>query len=187
MTSNRDPGSRHASRGPGSGKANPAENRAEMTNRREFLARAAYGAVALGAAGCVSAAGVPASHGAPPQRLRVFSKNQAATYAAWCDVLAIGAAKAGVTRFVDRYLARPYPDSLLMIRYLQNPPFDDFYLSGIAGIDQESQARFSKPFLELNIEERRSVVDAVATSSTMAWTDPDPFFSVLYPEPTPWT
>lgn len=176
MTSNRDPGIRNASREPDSGKPDPAENRADLTSRREFLTRAAYGAVALSAAGCVSVAGVAASHGPPSGPLGVFSKNQAATYAAWCDVLVIGAARAGVARFVDKYLARPYPVSLLMLRYLQNPPFVDFYLNGVAGVDEESQVRFSKPFLELSVKERRSVVDAAATSSTMAWTDPAPFF-----------
>lgn len=141
--------------------------------RREFLVQSASGAVALGFLGFVSPAGLAAAQGLPPRRLRVFSRLQAATYAAWCDVLAIGAAKAGVARFVDKYLARPYPDFLLLLRYLQNPPFDDFYLGGIAGVNEESRARFSKPFLALGADERNAVVEAAATSTTQVWTEPD--------------
>jgi hypothetical protein len=77
---------------------------------------------------------------------------------------------------VDKYLAGSYPDSLLLLRYLQNPPFTDFYLGGIAGVDQESQARFSKWFLALNEPERMVVVDAAVNASTVAWKEPDPNF-----------
>jgi len=152
------------------------EDRAEPTSRRAFLARAGVGVAALGVAGCVSPAGLAAAHGRPPKRLRVLSKGEAATYGTWCDVLAIGAAKAGVAFFVDKYLAEPFPDSLLLIRYLQNPPFTDFYLGGIAGIDQESEARYSKPFVTLDDARKKSVVEAAVTSSTIAWTTPNPNF-----------
>ena len=152
------------------------EDRAELASRRAFLARAGLGVAALSVAGCVSPAGLAAANGRRPRRLRVFSKGEAATYAAWCEVLAIGAAKAGVAVFVDKYLAEPFPASLLLIRYLQNPPFTDFYLGGIAGIDQESEARFSLPFISLDVSQRESVVDAAVTSSTIAWTTPNPNF-----------
>lgn len=150
------------------------EDRAELASRRAFLARAGVGVAALGVAGCVSPAGLAAANGRRPRRLRVFSKTQAATYAAWCDVLAIGAAKAGVAVFVDKYLAEPFPESLLLIRYLQNPPFTDFYLGGIAGIDQESEARYSESFVTLDDTRKKLVVEAAVTSSTIAWTTPNP-------------
>jgi hypothetical protein len=155
---------------------NAIEDRPELASRRAFLARAGIGVAALGVAGCVSPAGLAAANGRPPRRLRVFSKAQAATYGAWCDVLAIGAARAGVAFFVDKYLAEPFPDSLLLIRYLQNPPFTDFYLDGIAGIDQESEARFSSPFLDLDKTQKETVVDAAVNSTTVAWATPNPNF-----------
>ena len=152
------------------------EDRAELASRRAFLARAGIGFAALGVAGCVSPAGLAAANGRPPRRLRVLSEAQAATYAAWCDVLAIGAAEAGVAFFVDKYLAEPFPESLLLVRYLQNPPFTDFYLGGIAGIDQESEARFSAAFLDLDKARKETVVNAAVNSSTVAWTTPNPNF-----------
>ena len=150
--------------------------RDESSSRREFLADLYSSVVALSVLGFASPAGLAAADGSRPKKLRVFSKSEAATYAAWGDVLAIGAAKAGVAQFVDKYLAKPYPDSLLLLRCLQNPPFDDFYIGGIAGINQESQARYSRPFLELQADRRNAVVNAAATSSTIAWTTPSPNF-----------
>jgi len=145
-------------------------------SRRSFVVSAGFGTAVLGAASSLSPAGLALAKGPRPGRLRVFSAAQAKTYAAWCEVLAIGAAGAGVAFFVDKYLAEPFPQSLLLIRYLQNPPFTEFYVSGISGIDEESRARFSLPFLALEENQRRAVVDAAVTSSTIAWTNPNPNF-----------
>ncbi len=144
-------------------------------SRRKFLNNTVRTAGLGAAIGC-SPAGVIAAQGSRPQTLRVFSAPQAETYAAWCDHLAIGAAEAGVAFFVDKYLAENHTESLLLIRYLLNPPFADFYLGGIAGIEQESRARFSKPFPELPRRARDAVVHAAVTSSTVAWTEPNPNF-----------
>jgi Gluconate 2-dehydrogenase subunit 3 len=164
-----------------SGAANSSANqrlgigtRKGTMSRREFLTNMNSSVAAVAVLGLVSPAGLAAADGHRSEKLRVFSKSEAATYAAWGEVLAIGAAKAGIAQFVDKYLAKPHPDSLLLLRLLQNPPFDSFYIGGIAGIDQESQARFSRPFLSLQVEQRNAVVNAAAASSTIAWTTPNP-------------
>ena len=144
-------------------------------SRRKFLDTTARAAAVGTALGC-SPAGMAMAQGSPDTKLRIFSDAQAKTYAAWCNILAIGAAEAGVALFVDKYLADAYPASLLLTRYLQNPPFAPFYLAGIAGIDQESRKRFSNPFLDLGEADRNGIVHAAATSSTVAWTDPNPNF-----------
>lgn len=176
MTDTRNIDARSASGEPSANRRAGIGLRDGSLSRREFLADLRSSVVALAVLGFASPASLAAADGRRPKKLRVFSKSEAATYAAWGDVLAIGAAKAGVAQFVDKYLAKPYPDSLLLLRLLQNPPFDDFYTGGIAGIDQESQARFSRPFLALQAEQRNAVVNAAATSSTIAWTTPNPNF-----------
>ncbi len=144
-------------------------------NRRQFASQTA-GAAVLGFSFGSSVAGLALAQGKPPKQLRVFSELQAETYAAWCDILAIGAAKAGVAHYVDKYLAEPYAESLLLLKCLQIPPYTDFYLTGISGIDKESVDRFSKPFLSLDKSGRKSIVDAAVKSSTKVWTDPNPNF-----------
>jgi hypothetical protein len=147
-----------------------------MRTRREFLLQSTSGAIALGFLGFLGPAGLACSRGKPSGDLQVLSEEQAATYDAWCDVLAVGASGAGVARYLDQYLAAPFPETFLFLRLLENAPLDAFYVNGIAGIEDESKARFGKRFLALTDGQRRSVVDAAATSSTVAWTDPAPSF-----------
>lgn len=103
---------------------------------------------------------------------RVFDQTQAETFSAWCDLLAVGAADAGVAQYVDRYISGPYGKSLLLLRFFQNPSLGDFYKTGIAGIEQESRARFAKPFLQLARDDRRAIVEAAVQSRTKAWPAP---------------
>jgi gluconate 2-dehydrogenase subunit 3-like protein len=53
---------------------------------------------------------------------------------------------------------------------------DGFYLAGIAGIGQESEAQFSKPFLELTEPQREFIIESASTPSTVAGMDPAPAF-----------
>lgn len=104
--------------------------------------------------------------------LRTFSTSQADTYSAWCDLLATGAANAGVAQFVDKHISEPYGKSLLLLRYFQGGSLREFYAAGISGIDQESRSRFKKPFLQLDRKDRLTVVDAAAHAKTVAWDTP---------------
>ncbi|HXV59515.1 MAG TPA: gluconate 2-dehydrogenase subunit 3 family protein [Vicinamibacteria bacterium] len=149
------------------------------TDRRAFLERLASGALGFASLGCLSAAGLGAAQGRAPDRLRVFEELEAELFGAWCDELAPGAADARVASFVDKYLAEPFEESLLLLRVLQNPPFVDFYRNGLAGIDLESHSRYGRSFLRISSKERSAIVEAAATSSTEAWTDPNPFFFYL--------
>jgi len=143
--------------------------------RRQFLSGIAGTAAFTG-----SVASYPTSLASAKETtlvpLRTFSASQADTYSAWCDLLATGAAKAGVAEFVDKYISEPYGKSLLLLRYFQGDALRHFYVAGIGGIDQESQARFKKSFLQLDNKDRLAVVDAAVHAKTVAWTKPDPNF-----------
>jgi len=134
------------------------------------------GALVLGLGGALSPAGRARADGAPPAHLAVLTREEGALYDAWCEVLAPGAAEAGVSRYLDKQLAAPHPDTLLLLRVLANPPLDGFYRAGIAGIGDESTARFGQPFLALSDAQRLTVVDAAAKGSTTTWKEPDPNF-----------
>lgn len=110
---------------------------------------------------------------------RTFSEAQGNTYAAWCDLLAGGAAAAGVAHFADKYISGPYEQSLLLSRFLVTPPLSAFYLAGIAGIEQESRARFGGIFLSLARDKQIQIVDAAAGSKTQVWSAPEPFLFYL--------
>ena len=143
--------------------------------RRQFIVGAAVVASAMG----VGSNGSASTGGGTSVSFRTFSEGQGNTYAAWCGLLAVGAAAAGVAHFADKYISDPYEQSLLLSRFLVTPPLSGFYLAGIAGIDQESQARCGGPFLSLGRDTQMEVVDAAARSKTQAWSTPDPFLFYL--------
>lgn len=147
-----------------------------MATRRSFLRQSTAGAAVLGAWGPLSPLAAIARDDPEVRPLEVLSKQEARLFDAWCDVLAIGARAARVSRFLDKYLSASFGGSLLMLRYLANPPLADFYLRGIAGIEAESNARFSASFVDLNDADKKAVVDAAATFSTQAWQEPVPPF-----------
>jgi hypothetical protein len=141
--------------------------------RRQFISGAVSIAAVAGSMGiCTPSFGASGDgQGAPYQTL---SQSQADTYAAWSDLLVNGAADAGVARFVDKAISNPYVECLAMSRFFVNPPLSKFYLAGIAGIDLESQTRFSGVFITLERDQQLTIVDAAIRSSTQAWHEPDP-------------
>lgn len=111
---------------------------------------------------------------------QALTEAQAATLSAWCDALVPGAEEAGVAAFVDAQLAAPLRDTMLVAKYLTNPPRLPLYRGGLAGIDAESHALHGAAFTALAADARESVIEAAAAGKTAAWTDPDPaFFTFL--------
>ncbi len=147
-----------------------------MTTRRDFLTTVGAGAFAFSGIEYVSPLKKLAAEDTAHGPLKVLTPHQADVYSAWCDTLAVGAAEAGVAKFLDKHLSQSFHDTLLMLKYLSNPPLGDFYLGGIAGVEDESMERFSRSFLDLNDTQRKAVVDAAATFSTTVWKDPIPPF-----------
>lgn len=152
------------------------------TTRRDFVRDSLAAAIALGLWPVVSPAGEALNrqgrHPRPPAELAVLTADEAAIYDAWCDQLAPGAADAGVSRYLDAQLAAPRPEAFLLLRVLANPPFEDFYRQGIAGIEQESRSRFGRDasFVSLGEDQRRELIDAAFSDKTVAWTAPPPSF-----------
>ena len=140
----------------------------DKIKRRSFL-QTAVGAVAAYITPITIGAEVDST-----QRYSSLMPAQARTYTAWCELLVKGSAAAGVAKFTDKQLNVPYDHCLLMARFLENPPLTEFYHAGIAGIDQESRARFKRNFIALDLAEQTSIVDAAGQSKTRAWTQPTP-------------
>lgn len=143
--------------------------------RRQFIISAAVVASAMR----IGSDGYASTGEETGMSFRTFSEVQGNTYAAWCDLLVSGAAAAGIAHFADKYVSGPYEQSLLLSRFFVTPPLSGFYLTGIAGIDQESQARFGEAFLSLGRDKQMRIVEAAAQSKTQAWSTPDPFLFYL--------
>lgn len=147
-------------------------------SRREFVRTMAH-AVALGLWPLSTAAGtLGGGSAAVSAELRVLTGDEAAIYDVWCDELAPGAAQQGAARYLDAQLAAAREDSLLLLRVLANPPFEEFYRQGITAIGQEARARFGDDasFVALAGDQRREIVEAAAADQTVAWQNPPPSF-----------
>ncbi len=115
--------------------------------RRQFLKGAA-------AAGCASL--LPAC-GKPPARWRFFSEAEAATVSAVCEQIIPtdqdpGAASAGVPNFIDKQLVGPYK------RHQQA------YRTGLAGLQETSQAMFGAGFEALSWNNQTAVLKALESN-----------------------
>jgi len=159
----------------------PLSVRNPVTTRREFVCDAMAKAVALGLWPVLSASealSYEAQRSGPPINLKMLTADEATVYDAWCDQLAPGAAQAGASRYLDAQLAATREQAFLFLRVLANPPFEDFYRQGIAGIEQESRARYGDDasYASLGVAQRREIIDAAAADSTVAWKSPPPSF-----------
>lgn len=146
-----------------------------MIKRRNFVA----GTIPTIALFGLSPAEAGAQAGAQPKELDTFltfSGAEANTFSAWCEVLVTGAAEAGVARFVDQNISGPFEASMLLLRYLSSKQMSEFYRGGIAGIEHESEHRFSTGFTLLDQSQRREVVEAAVQAKMQAWTTPNPNF-----------
>jgi len=160
--------------------SDPPSPQSPGATRREFVCSSVAAAVALGLWPVSSPAGeVPKRAGVKPSTgLRVLTVREAAVYDAWCDQLAPGAAQAGVSDYIDAQLAAPRDEAFLFLRLLANPPYDEFYRLGIAGIEQETRARFGvdASYTELDHSRQRELIEATAADMTRVWKAPAPSF-----------
>ncbi len=144
----------------------------ERQSRRTFLRDTGSGVLGFYLAGQILYL-TPAEAREQNIPLRVLNAHQARSLDALGEVLLPGAAAAGVVHFVDHQLAAPAADQLLMIRYLGvEPPFTPFYLGGLAALDQQAQARFQKPFADLDPSQQTTLVGQIAQANPEGWDGP---------------
>ncbi|MGI8475836.1 MAG: gluconate 2-dehydrogenase subunit 3 family protein [Thermomicrobiales bacterium] len=109
--------------------------------------------------------------------LAVLSPAEATTLDALGDVLLPGAAKAGISHYVDAQLAKAIP--FLIYRYLDVPiPPTDFYKGSLAALDAYSQAKHRSAFTALTPDVQAAVVGDLAGGKPDGWSGPPP--SLVY-------
>ena len=119
-----------------------------------------------------SLAGVaPATAGPVP--FHVLTPNQAAALNRLGELLVPGALRAGLAHFVDRQLAAPLEQNMLMLRYLGvAPPFTGFYRGALDALDQLCEKRYRTPFAQLPPDRAEAVIAAIAQENPPDWSGP---------------
>lgn len=141
----------------------PARSRRDFIKQGALIASVAAGASVLTPA-ALRAAGAP---------YRVFNSTQVRTLESLGDILVPGSARGGLAHYIDVQLSGPSTDSLLMIKYLGvNPPFNDFYRSGLGALTDAARRILSLPFSSLAAADAGALVSAMAQGNIPGWSGP---------------
>jgi hypothetical protein len=149
-------------------------------DRRRFLRDAGIvmSAVAAGEVLLLS----PADARAAGQPYQVLTDDEVATLEGLGEALVPGAREAGIAHFIDRQLAVPPGDSMLMLKYLGVEPagFTDFYRGGLAAARQQAAAAGGKSWAQLDSARREALLAAMSTDQVEGWSGPPAsFFSFV--------
>lgn len=147
----------------------------QPSSRRDFLAHASAGAVCLLTVmvdGCERKI-TPAQARASAVPYRALDAEAVGTLEALGETLLPGSIVAGVAHYIDHQLAANPAESLLMIKYLRvDPPYVDFYRSGLAAVRAASLQRFGKSPGDLDLQRRNTLVKQLAAGEVEGWNGP---------------
>jgi Gluconate 2-dehydrogenase subunit 3 len=151
-----------------------------ISSRRELIRRG-VGLLTVAAASGLKVL-TPAQARSEAIPFRTFDRAEVGTIDALGEVLLPGSAASGLAHFIDFQLAGPAADNMLMIKYLGlDPPFTNFYKSGIAALDNSARKGFSRPFNALEAKDAHAMVTAMAKGDIAGWSGPPAplFFFVM--------
>lgn len=120
----------------------------------------------------------PAAARAAGLPLQVLTEQEAATLEALAEALVPGAQKAGIAHYIDRQLALPPAQSMLMLRYLGVEPGDflNFYRGGLAGADRLARADEGKTWPQLDAARRAALLATMGADEAEGWSGPPSSF-----------
>jgi len=141
-------------------------------SRRTFLHSTGLGLLSFTLAGSQVLLS-PRQARAKGAELKVLTEDEVATLEAFGDVLAPGAAEAGIAHFVDQQLSVDPNECLLMLKYFNiEPPYDGFYRGGLAAVNQISHKHHDKPFEELDEQAAVNLVREFSAANPPDWEGP---------------
>ena len=152
------------------------------SNRRNFMRGGVIGALAFQVAGATSWLTPREAH-AEAVPLKYFNGEQQQLLSLFCDHLLPGASAAGVVEFVDQQLGEIPNECMLMCKYFPgiNAPYETFYQSGLAALDDYSQKQFQLSFVALPPTDKDKIVRALWAGKAEGWQGPPPplFYMML--------
>jgi len=136
--------------------------------RREFLKTMGAGVLAASMVKLTIGIGEAQASGRPYRRLQGL---EIRNLDALGDVLLPGAAKAGISRYVDDQLASRQP--LLLLKYVDYPgSLISFYRQGLGSLESMARARSQRSFHRLGMKDQGSLVSQLAQQPMPEWKGP---------------
>lgn len=112
----------------------------------------------------------PAEARAADLPLQTFSRQEAATLEAIAEAIVPGSVEAGIAQFIDKQLAAPPDEMLLMLKYLDVPaPFAHFYQSGLQSADRAAQAAYGANWAGLNAAQTTALSGDMSQDQIANW------------------
>jgi hypothetical protein len=109
---------------------------------------------------------------------QVLSTDEVSTLEALAEALLPGSREAGVAHYIDKQLAAPPQDSLLMLKYLgvSAADFTGFYQGGLSAARQLAKSRFDKPWSSLDVAGADALLTLMAADEIQDWSGPPASF-----------
>ncbi len=105
--------------------------------------------------------------------LKVLSSTEKSTLAALGETLVTGAEKAGIVHFIDYQLSVAPNDCLLTAKYFQvQPPYLDFYRTGLKALDNLCHKLHNKPYDRLPKSQQQTLVEHMFEGKVTGWQGP---------------
>lgn len=140
--------------------------------RRKFLKESGIGIVVATIAGPHLLL-TPAEAKAKTLPPKVLTASEFETLEAVAEILLPGSVQAGVAYFIDEQLSRDPNDCLLMARYFHvEPPYADFYKSGVKALDAYTKASYGKDFHQLDGKGQDQLVGSLFPEQPEKWQGP---------------
>lgn len=111
-----------------------------IPSRRQFIQVGGIGLLTFSVAGCEKKL-TPAEARKESVPFRTLNASEVTGLESLGEILLPGSAAAGLAHYLDHQLSGPEADSMLMIKYLMNPPYLDFYRTGLAAFNAHTRLR----------------------------------------------
>ena len=149
------------------------------STRREFIQGSTLGLLGIALPASSDAAAQAAEP--PPAVTSVLSREERAVLDALGEVMLPGARDAGISDYIGTQLLLPAERQVLMIKYIvANPPYVDFYRTGLRSLEAASVAHHARHFARLPAVQAAALVMEVGAGKLSAWSGPpQPLFHFI--------
>ncbi|MAF84725.1 MAG: gluconate 2-dehydrogenase subunit 3 family protein [Gammaproteobacteria bacterium] len=150
------------------------------TTRRSFIRGTGLGLLSFTVAGSAVML-TPRDARARGASFQVLNNEEVELTEAFGEALVPGARESGIAHFIDQQLSVDANDALLMIKYFNvQPPYVDFYRTGLTALNNYSRTVHDKPFTALDDETANALITTISNSIPEGWEGPPaPLFYLM--------
>ena len=141
-------------------------------DRRNFIKTSTLGALSI-KMDVSAAAFTPTVEKKAGTPLSVFNNIEQRTLEKLSEIFLPGAAEAGIAHYIDRQLSTGPEESLLFLRYMDQPlPPETFYRQGFKSVNDWAQTEYGCDFSEVPYSSAEQFVRSLSRDTPVHWKGP---------------